>query len=153
MELRVFFLDALALVESAARGTHTKAQVPQRAGKFGNQRTEILLGLVVAKKEKDIEVGVREKQFTSVATESKKAKSLRGSVANTQEFGEYLSNRVVGQLAKLSQRVVRACATFKQLPDAFATGFTLRPEQRHGCIRLIHFAVRAKTWSKNWTRM
>src|SRR5277367_6739399 len=115
MKFRIFFLYTLAFVEGAPSGTHTKAQVPQGARKFGNQRTKILLGLFIAKKEKNIQVGVREKQFAAVATQSEKAKTLRGCIANTQQFGEYFSNRVISKFAKLPQRVVRACATFKQL--------------------------------------
>src|SRR5216683_3028192 len=52
MKLCIVFFNALAFFERAARGADAKAEIPERAREIGNQRTELLLRLVVAEKKK-----------------------------------------------------------------------------------------------------
>src|SRR5579863_4029783 len=100
----------LALIQSAPSRAHAKAQVPERARKFGDQRPEILLGFFVSEKKQQVQVRVREQHLPPVTSQRQQAQSLSGNVAHLQQSSKHFLDRVVRQLTQLPQRLAGARA-------------------------------------------
>src|SRR5258707_3992413 len=91
MKFDVVFFDALAFLERASGGADPEAEVPQSAGKVGDQGAEGLLGFFVAEEEKDVEVRIGEEQTASVPTEGEQAQAFGRRVVDTEDIAENLA--------------------------------------------------------------
>src|SRR5271167_2274633 len=117
MKFRVVFFDAFAFLEGAASGAHAKTEIPQRAREIGDERTKLRFGFFVAKQKENIQIRVGEKQAATVAPKGYEAEPLRLGVVDSQDFSKNLLGSAIGKFAKRAQRVLRASAGFKPLPD------------------------------------
>src|ERR1700730_6716267 len=88
VKLRMVPFYAFTFVDRASGGANAKSQVPQHAGKFFDQRTEFRFGFLVAKKKKDIEVGVGNQKPPSITAQRQQAQSLRFAVMDPQHLAE-----------------------------------------------------------------
>src|SRR5271165_5658754 len=119
MEFGVVLFDPAALFHRASGRAHTETQVPQGAGEFGDQWPKFRFRLFIAEKKQEIKVRVRKKHFAAVAAQCQKAESLPGSIPHTQQLRKDFLDDIICKLTQLPQRILRACAVVKKLPDAF----------------------------------
>src|ERR1700732_3425852 len=77
MKFGVVRFDPPAFFDCASRGAYAKSQVPQGAGKFGDERAVFLLRLFAFKKKKNVEVRIRKEQPPSVSAEGDQAETMR----------------------------------------------------------------------------
>src|SRR5208283_5760877 len=152
MEFSIVLFYAPALFHRASRRTHAETKIPQRTREFRDQRAKLGFRLLVAKQKQKIEVGIREKHFTTVAAQRQQAQPLARTVSHPQQFREYLLDDFVRQFTQLPKRILRTCAVVKKLPDAFPLGLTMRTQQGKRGDRFFHCSARAKDGVQTWAR-